>query len=96
MTDVESVLYREALLDLLRTARAFAQAVVVAVERARRVGEEDPLAEVVAGECRAAITQAVAAAPGLLSLFTKGDTHGLASDAADDVPHGQPTSDQSG
>lgn len=96
MTDVHDALYRDALFDLARTARAFAQAIVVAAERARRTTGDDPLAVIVSGECRAAIQQALALAPGMLPLFTKEDEHGLASDTPNHVPAAQSAADQGG
>jgi hypothetical protein len=92
--DIESVLYREALLDLLRTTRAFAHASIVAAERARRVNDDDPLAPAVAAECRAALLLAITAVPELLSLFHPETKDGLATHASDDVPAKQSPANQ--
>jgi hypothetical protein len=94
MTDVNAVLYRDALLELARAGRGFAHAVAVAAERARRVQLDDPLAPVVASECRAALLHVLAVAPGMFPLFTKEDTHGLASDPVNDISAEQPAANQ--
>jgi hypothetical protein len=70
--NIELRLHEEALLDLVRTARAFAHAIARAAETGAALPDEavSELAARVIDDCRAALLPALASAPGMLQLFT--------------------------
>lgn len=70
MSDIDVMLYHNALAELARTARAFSHAIVDAAQAARRLDSDDLITARVFEECRAALLEAFARAPGMIQLFT--------------------------
>lgn len=72
MASAELRLHEDALLELARTARAFAQAIARAVDTAARVPSDagSELTAHVIDDCRAALLPAFGRAPGMLQIFT--------------------------
>jgi hypothetical protein len=71
MVSPELRLHEDALLELARSARAFAHAIARAVDTGARI-PSDAVSELTAhviDDCRAALLPAFARAPGLLQIF---------------------------
>ena len=68
--DIDSIIYHQALAELGRSARAFSHAIKDAAIAAERLRADDLMTMRVFEDCRNALLDAFARAPGMIQLFT--------------------------